>query len=339
MTAPLRARRGDDSYAEFVRAGLGPTVLARFHGPMADQAVGSAGDRPFVELARRRIAVNDGVGLLRRIARGSRPAGRTFLYPRLGYGEVVDRLAEAAARRRRRRSDTGARRSAGSAGPRRRGSTLDDGRAIEAGTGCCGRHRWRRWRRSSTGACRRRRSSHRGLVLVYLVVDEDRYSDVDAHYVPDADVAFARLSEPKNYRAGPDPAGRTVLCAEVPATVGDARVDGRATSELGDLVLDGMARIGLRRPTTERRRRCAGCRGCTRCSASATTGGGASLAWADGLAGVAVLGRQGAARRRQPAPRPGHGADRGRLPAATTAGTQRGWAPSGARFDAFVVDD
>ena len=59
-------------------------------------------------------------------------------------------------------------------------------------------------------------------MLVYLVVDEDRYADVDAHYVPDADVAFARLSEPKNYRRGPDPAGRTVLCAEVPATAGDA---------------------------------------------------------------------------------------------------------------------
>ena len=83
---------------------------------------------------------------------------------------------------------------------------------------------------------------------MYLVVDEDRYSEVDAHYVPDADVAFARLSEPKNYRTGPDPAGRTVLCAEVPATAGDATWSAD-DAELGDLVVDGMRRIGLRIPT------------------------------------------------------------------------------------------
>ena len=48
------------------------------------------------DLARRRISVNGGGRLLRRVARGARPAGRTFLYPRLGYGEVVDRLAGSA---------------------------------------------------------------------------------------------------------------------------------------------------------------------------------------------------------------------------------------------------
>ena len=95
VTGPLRRPR-DGSYAEFVRAGLGPTALATFHGPMATKLWGCDPSGLSADLARRRIAVNGGGRLLRRVARGARPAGRTFLYPRLGYGEVVDRLAGSA---------------------------------------------------------------------------------------------------------------------------------------------------------------------------------------------------------------------------------------------------
>ena len=42
-------------------------------------------------------------------------------------------------------------------------------------------------------------------VLVYLVHDRPQYTPFDAHYFPGLDVTVARLSEPKNYRDGPDP--------------------------------------------------------------------------------------------------------------------------------------
>ena len=177
---------------------------------------------------------------------------------------------------------------------------------------------------------------HRGLVLVYLALDEDRYSEVDAHYVPDAAVEFARLSEPKNYRTGPDPAGRTVLCAEVPATAGDATWS-MGDSELSDLVVDGMRRLALRIPsvTTVAVRRQARVYPVLEVGAD---GRDTALAWSDTLAGVTVLGRQGL-----------HVADNlhhvlDMALAAVGCLTADGWdsprwAAERQRFEAFVVDD
>ena len=41
MKYMLIMRASDESYAEFVRAGLGPTALAHFHGPMATKLWGA----------------------------------------------------------------------------------------------------------------------------------------------------------------------------------------------------------------------------------------------------------------------------------------------------------
>ncbi|MET0578741.1 MAG: FAD-dependent oxidoreductase [Ilumatobacteraceae bacterium] len=332
-TGPLRRRRStpDGSYAAFVRAGLGPTALAMFHGPMATKLWGRAPEDLSSELARRRISINGGSRMLTRIARGSRPSGRTFLYPRLGYGEVVDRLAERAAA-------SGAaivtgHRIAALAPGAEPVLDLDDGTTVQAG-----RVLWTA-PLDALGALLGHpttRVVHRGLVLVYLVVDEDRYSLVDAHYVPDPGVAFARLSEPKNYRDGPDPAGRTVLCAELPATVGDD-VWADDDDGLAALVLDGMDAIGLRRPPILD----AAVRRLPRVYPVLGPGDDArdrALGWADGLTGVSVLGRQG----RHVADNLHHVLDMaiaadGCL--APGSWDDARWAAECRRFDAFVVDD
>jgi protoporphyrinogen oxidase len=77
------------------------------------------------------------------------------------------------------------------------------------------------------------------MVLVYLALARDRWTDFDAHYLPGPDVLASRVSEPKRYRDGPDPAGRTVLCAEVPCTPGDD------VWRAGDEDLAGEVAIGL----------------------------------------------------------------------------------------------
>ena len=67
------------------------------------------------------------------------------------------------------------------------------------------------------------RLEYRALTLVYLAFDVPFVSEYDASYFPGADVCASRVSEPKRYRdgTGSDPPGRTVLCAEVPCSVGD----------------------------------------------------------------------------------------------------------------------
>lgn len=325
----------DDSYAEVVRAGLGPTALARFHGPMATKLWGVEPGQLSGELARRRIAVNSGSSLARRIARTSRPSGRVFRYPRLGYGQVVDRLAEAAVTAGVRIHTS---RTIGRLAP---GSTpsldVSDGSRLEAG-----RVFWAAPLAALAAATGRPALpvAHRGLLLAYLALDEDRYSDVDAHYVPDAGVAFGRLSEPKNYRAGPDPPGRTVLCAELPCTPGDA-VWRLTAEEACHLVQDGMAALGLRRPhvATTVVRRLPRVYPVLRVGED---GRQQSLGWAHELAGVAVLGRQGL----HVADNLHHVMDMGSSAAACLddADGEQGWnalrwAHERSRFESFVVDD
>src|SRR5258708_3807939 len=60
----------------------------------------------------------------------------------------------------------------------------------------------------------------RAMVLCYLVLKTDRFTEYDAHYFPDANIMITRLSEPKNYGLADVP-GRTVLCAELPCSIDD----------------------------------------------------------------------------------------------------------------------
>ena len=61
----------------------------------------------------------------------------------------------------------------------------------------------------------------RGMVLIYLVLKQDQFSEFDAHYFPEESVPISRLSEPKNYSASLEPRGLTVLCAELPSDPGE----------------------------------------------------------------------------------------------------------------------
>ena len=62
---------------------------------------------------------------------------------------------------------------------------------------------------------------YRAMLLVYLELPVDQFSEYDAHYFPGPEVAITRMSEPKNYAVRAEPRGRTVLCAELPCAVGD----------------------------------------------------------------------------------------------------------------------
>lgn len=336
-TRPLRRPRpGADTYAEVVRVGLGPRALARFHGPMAAKLwgidpAGLAGD-----LARRRIPVRSPGSVITTLVRSS-GGRRVFRYPRLGYGQIVERLAEAAV-------EAGAElRTAMSVRVLR---PEGDGAVVETGDGnttTVGRVLWTAPLEPLLGAAGgppelAAGAGHRGVVLVYLVVPRPQYSPFDAHYVADPAVAFSRLSEPKNYRDGPDPADRTVLCAEVPATVGDATWCA-TDAELAELVLAGLDRCGLPGPAVDH----VEVRRLPRVYPVLTPESVAArarlLAWSEALPGVTVLGRQGLL----VADNLHHVLDMA-LSAVSCLGDggtwdRARWAAARSRFDGFVVDD
>jgi len=247
-----RRRRRPDTFAAAVRAGLGPTMASAFYEPYARKLWGLDPAALSGELARRRISASSPTALVRRLVRGAAPAGRTFLYPRRGYGQIAEALADAAtAEGAEVRLDTDVTHLAFVGGGVV--ATLDGGSSVEAD---------RVWSTAPLGVLAAMVDPappaevidaaaglvHRALVLVYLVLARPRWTAFDAHYFPGPDVPMARVSEPRNYRySRDDPTDRTVLCAEVPCTVGDATWTADP-DHLGALVTDALAAQGLEVP-------------------------------------------------------------------------------------------
>jgi protoporphyrinogen oxidase len=88
---------------------------------------------------------------------------------------------------------------------------------------------------------------YRAMLLVYLQVDVDHFTEFDAHYFPGATISITRLSEPKNYSVSAEPRGRTILCAELPCSPGDKFWE-LSDADLGRLVADDLAAAGIPLP-------------------------------------------------------------------------------------------
>ena len=85
---------------------------------------------------------------------------------------------------------------------------------------------------------------YRAMILVYLLLEQDRFSEYDAHYFPEKNIAITRLSEPKNYSNRHDLPGKTVLCAELPCSPQSPEWT-MTEEDLGRLVKDSLATAGI----------------------------------------------------------------------------------------------
>jgi len=243
--------RADRSFAAVLRAGLGPTLYDGLYAPYAVKLWGLPGERIAGEQARRRVTAGSPwriAGRLLRPAAAGAP-GRVFYYPRRGFGQLAEALAGAAV---------------GAGAVLRCGATVAsvapgpdgvrvctvDGAVVDAGHVLSTVPLPVLARLVSPGppdgvldAAGRLR--FRAMTLVYLVHAGGRWTGYDAHYLPGPATPVTRVSEPANYRVDPDdPVDRTVLCAEIPGSVGDA-VWTATDADLAALVADGLAAVGL----------------------------------------------------------------------------------------------
>jgi protoporphyrinogen oxidase len=234
LLAPARRPRSD-TFADVLRAGLGPTLCERFYFPYARKIWGLEPHELSGEQARRRVRADSPAKLARRLVRREQPF---FHYPRTGFGAISERLADAAA-------GAGADLRFGCAVQRvEPGRVTAGGRTFAAGTvfSTLPLPVLARMAGGPASAL-----EFRALALVYLVLATRRYTPFDAHYLPEATTPVTRVSEPRNYRDGDDPPDRTVLCAELPCTVGDA-VWTAPPEALATLVTDGLRAAGLPEP-------------------------------------------------------------------------------------------
>ncbi len=244
VTGSMRSPR-TDSYAEVVRAGLGPTVWSEFHEPYAWKLWDTDPNLLSGELARRRVSASSPADIARRLARGIRSTP-TFLYPRRGFGALSEAMAELIPDVRLQTKVTGLiehhdRVIVG----------LADGRIVTAS------HVFSTLPAGLTASWLglvepdRVTMPVRGMTLVYLTVVGRPYTTFDAHYLPERTVLPTRVSEPANYRTNAtDPTDTTVLCAEIPCWRDDS-IWRASNAALGQRVADDLVRSGLPDPVVQ----------------------------------------------------------------------------------------
>ncbi|MGQ0742832.1 MAG: protoporphyrinogen/coproporphyrinogen oxidase [Acidimicrobiales bacterium] len=245
------AGMGRDDFASVVRRRMGPTLAEHFYLPYAKKLWGLPPTEVDAEAARRRISARSAAGMARRML--ARDSGR-FWYPTQGgFGAISVGLAagatEAGVELRLDTAVTGLRLPGGDSPAQAWSVECGSGEAMAAdlvistlplkvvaslvqpGPPA-----------AVTQAASRLRS--RAMVLVYLVLDAHRLSRFETHYLPGSETAMTRLSEPRNYRDGPDPPGTTVICAEIPCRTGDSTWSA-ADEALVMVVTRDMADMGL----------------------------------------------------------------------------------------------
>jgi protoporphyrinogen oxidase len=90
-----------------------------------------------------------------------------------------------------------------------------------------------------SNACQR--LQYRSMIFCYLLLKTNYFTPYDAHYFPESDFIFSRMSEPKHYNASQEPRGLTGLCFEIPCSYGDEiwnasedTISGRVVKDLED---------------------------------------------------------------------------------------------------------
>ncbi len=248
----LRPAGDDETFATVLEAGLGRTICRDFYFPYARKIWGVAPATLDPVQAKRRVSAGSLGKMVRKVLNAvpgmrSEHTGK-FFYPRRGFGQISHAYHQACVEQgvdiRFESRITGIEVCHG----RARAVALEDGTKLPAGvvlstiplpvlvqlmgpavpSGVL----------ASTRAL-----EYRSMILVYLVLETDRFTEFDAHYFPGEDVAITRLSEPKNYSLHEQP-NLTVLCAELPCSK-DSPWWSAPDEELSALVQRDLATSGL----------------------------------------------------------------------------------------------
>jgi protoporphyrinogen oxidase len=247
---------GAETFSSILEKGLGRTICRDFYFPYARKLWGLEPDELSATQARRRVSAGSLAKMVRKVLSavpGLKPPGSgRFFYPRHGYGQICEAYYQAAQR-------------AGSEfhlGARVESVEVEgnnsitvyyeqDGKLQSARAG----YVWSTIPITALASCLKpappaeylraaQEIDYRAMILIYLVLEQDQFTEYDAHYFPEPQIRISRLSEPKNYSASEEPRNQTVLCAELPCSPGDPEWR-MSDGQLGELMCDALAAAGL----------------------------------------------------------------------------------------------
>jgi protoporphyrinogen oxidase len=242
---------GEESFASVLAQSLGPTICEHFYFPYARKIWGVGPERLSAIQARRRVSAGSFQKLLKKVVKP--PGSGRFYYPREGFGQISRAYASAA-------KNAGADLRLGWSVKRlvrdRKWQVVIERHGVEQAIEAD--QIWSTIPLTAAAAMMSpappaqvleasRAIQYRAMLLVYLELDSDRFTEIDAHYFPEEDVAMTRLSEPKNYFGHTEPKGRTTLCAEIPCDTTE-HLWSMSDEELGRHVAADIARAGLPLP-------------------------------------------------------------------------------------------
>lgn len=258
------ARGADDeaTFATVLEAGLGRTICRDFYFPYARKIWGVAPDTLDPVQARRRVSAGS-LGKMVRKVLNAVPGARSehtgkFFYPRQGFGQISRAYHQGCIENGVDIRFNAQIISIDVCRNRVRAVTLDGDGQVPAGVVLSTIPlpvlvQMMRPAAPADVLASTRALEYRSMLLIYVVLETDRFTEFDAHYFPGEDVSITRLSEPKNYSLHDQP-GLTVLCAELPCSKSSSWWTA-SDDELGALVVRDLETAGL--PVRARVRRVA----------------------------------------------------------------------------------
>ncbi len=257
MLSGRNSADGEENFATVLEAGLGRTICRDFYFPYARKLWGAEPSELSAIQARRRVSAGSLGKMVRKVMAavpGLKPPGAgRFFYPRRGFGQISEAYHQAAvaagAKFKFGASVRGVELAANGGQHTVRFEQDGQNRSVQAD------YVW-----STIPVTMLARGlnpapppeyvqaansiDYRAMILIYLVLDQPQFSEYDAHYFPETDIAISRMSEPKNYWGGRDTSNVTVLCAELPCAPTDA-VWQQSDEELGRLMRRALEVAGL----------------------------------------------------------------------------------------------
>ena len=244
-----------ETFEGVLEHGLGRTICRNFYFPYAHKIWGLPPVELDAEQARRRVSAGSLGKMMRKVLHAmpgfKRPGAGRFFYPRRGFGSISEGYYNASLK-----AGASLRLGAQVTGLDRNGDggvrvsvKNPDAEEVFAGRQVLSTVPISILARliqpaAPAGVLQSAASLRfRSMILIYLVLETDQFTEFDAHYFPGREIAITRLSEPKNYGLAVLP-GRTVLCAELPCFQQDP-VWTATPDELSQLLLNALSSSGL----------------------------------------------------------------------------------------------
>jgi protoporphyrinogen oxidase len=254
---PFRKKAGRaTSFSQVLYDGLGPTISESFYFPYVRKLWGLDPDALAVTLAERRVSagsVGKILGKMVRMLPGMKgPTTGRFYYPKKGFGQITEAMVGAS---RAKGVDYGfgtdilritreGNRVTGVVVKTAEGEELRTADQVFSTIPLTTVVRLMDPPPPPEVVKAAQSIRFRGMILVYLILKTDRFTEYDAHYFPELSIPISRMSEPKNYNSAEGPKGLTILCGELPCDPGEVWWD-MSDAEIGRHYVDWLNGLGL----------------------------------------------------------------------------------------------